>query len=381
MTRSYTMPTDNTGSSRRELLKYIGAGVAGTGIAGCTGGGDGGDGGGSPETVVKTVIKEGEPQTVVKERTVVKEKDSTRRITALGGITGGSGYMQCLVFQQAVHKEFDNVRVTVSGTDGWKTDAKLMWSRGRSEFGIVPAKDLWAITHGNDPYAEENNYISMAFPGVPPSYIHIVVPQSSDLEYFSDLSGKTVNILSRGSLTDATVPGVLEAVGATDVSYQHYPHQEAANRLSQGGIAAAAAAGIASPYGEMSQQTPVRVLSVKEENQAAIKEQLPSLGFSTVDFSEYYNGSGESTIPSTWILMAALSSLEPDFVYDMTKAMYTHAAEIGASGFNVYQAMDMLEPELADDPGMPVHPGAYRFYEEEGVSIPDELAPPHDFPL
>lgn len=371
------MSRDGTRSSRRKLLKYIGAGVTSAGLAGCTGGG----GGDTPTPQVKTVVKtvEGEEETVV--RTVVKEEQKTRRITALGGITGGSGYMQCLVFQQAVHKEFPDVRVTVSGTSGWKTDAKLMWSEGKSEFGIVPAADLWAITHGNEPYAEENNYITMAFPGVPPSYIHVVVPKSSDLQYYSDLAGKTVNILSRGSLTADMTPQILEAVGATEPNYQHYPHQEASNQLAQGGIDAAAAGGIASPYGEMSQQTPVRVLSVKDENKAAIKEQIPSLGFSTVDFGQYYNGAGEATVTSTWILMAALASLSDDFVYDMTKAMFKHAKEVGASGFNVYEAMDMLEPSLADDPGMPVHPGAYRYYQEQGVSFPDELAPPHDFPL
>jgi len=60
------------GVSRRTFL--IGAGLVGTaGLAGCTGGG--GDGG-SPETVVKTVVKEGDTQTVVKEKTVVKEAET-----------------------------------------------------------------------------------------------------------------------------------------------------------------------------------------------------------------------------------------------------------------------------------------------------------------
>ena len=72
------------GVSRRKFL--VGAGLVGTaGLAGCTGGGSDG---GSPETVVKTVVKEGDTQTVLKEKTVVREAESgPQLLTAEGSST------------------------------------------------------------------------------------------------------------------------------------------------------------------------------------------------------------------------------------------------------------------------------------------------------
>lgn len=370
------MVSDSTLQSRRTVLKSIGAATVAAGIAGCTGGGGGGGGGGGDGDGQQTTASGGGGDS-----TPAADQQAQRRdITALGGITGGSGYQQCLVFQQIVQNQFPNIRVTVTGTSGWKTDAKLMWSRGKSEFGIVPAQDLWAITHGQEPYGEEQNYILMAWPGVPPSYLHVVVRKDSDIQTYSDLSGRTVNILSRGSQTSSIMPQILEGIGVTDANYQHYPHQEAANQLSQGGIDAAAAAGVAAAYGEMSQQTPVRVLSLQEENQDPLKDALPSLGFSTVDFSQYYNGAGEALVPSSWIVMAALAKLEDDFVYEMTKAVFENKG-LGSEGFGIYKPFDTLSPDLVPQTGMPVHPGAYRYYEEQGVTVSDELAPPHDLPL
>lgn len=358
------MPEDDSQVDRRTMLRCLGAGAASAGLAGCLGGG----GGATPTPRERTVIRE---------RTVVKESEGTRQITALGGITGGSGYQQCLVFQQAVHQDHDDIRVTVSGTSGWKTDAQLMYQRGEAEFGIVPAGDLFDITHGNDPYADEQNYILTAFPGVPPSYLHVVVRANSDIQGYADLAGKRVNILTRGSLTASLMPTVLDAIGVEPADYFHYPHEEARGQLNQGNVDALAAAGVAAPYIELSQSTPLRVLSLTDSEQTAVKDAIPFIGFSATDFSQWYNGAGESTVPASWIVMAALESLEDDFVYEMVKTTFDNI-ELGAQ---IYEPFGTLEPQMAADTGLPVHPGAYRYYEEQGVSFPDELTPPYDLPL
>lgn len=367
------MAPDNSETSRRTLLKSVGTVAAAASIAGCSGGGGGGGG----ETTTTTTTTESSGGGGGETTTTTQEQQGPKSITALGGITGGSGYQQCLVFQQAVQNTYSDMRVTVSGTSGWKTDAKLMWQRGKAEFGIVPAGDLYGITHGEDPYTEENNYILMAFPGVPPSYFHVIVRKNSDMQTYKDLSGKTVNILSRGSSTAAMVPKILKAIGVSDVTYKHYPHQEASSQLAQGGIDAAAAAGIASQYGQMSQQNPVRVLSVSEGNQQKVKNALPALSMSTYDFGKNYNGAGKSTVPSSWILMAAQASLPDNFVYRMVKTVFDNI-DVGKQ---IYEPFGTLKPEMAAETGMPVHPGAYKYYQEQGVEFSDDLKPPYDLPL
>lgn len=364
-------------TDRRNVLKKLAAGVTVTGLAGCTGNGDGGDGGGGG---AETETDTGTPTSQS------TDTDSGgggelefNNITALGGITGGSGYQQCLVMQQIVHKNFDNVRVTVSGTDGWSTDAKLMWARGQDagHFGIVPAGDAHDILHGNEPYNEERNYIVQAWPAVPPTYMHVAVRKNSDIESYEDLSGKRVNILSRGSLTEGLTPQILKAIGVEPAKYLHYPHQEAAGALESGDVDAVAAGGAASAYMEVSQNTPLRVLEVTDEQQSQISDAISWLGFATVDFGQWYNGAGEVTVPAPWTLMATLLDMPDDFVYQITKAMFNNID----LAQQIYEPASQLTPDDAPKTRIPVHPGAYQFYQEEGVEFPEELQPPEQSEL
>ena len=374
------MTQSNQWRERRDVLKYVASSVGIAGLAGCAGGG------GSGQQGQTTQSGDGGGATTASGGGADSGSGSggsgkLRQITALGGITGGSGYQQCLVFQQIVHQQMPNVRVTVSGTSGWKTDAKLMWKRGADagQFGIVPAGDAYNILHGNDPYAEENNYVVQAYPAVPPGYLHIAVPQNSNIQSYADLSGKRINILSRGSLTNSVTPQVLDSIGVKPAKYFHYPHQEAASALTRGDIDAVAASGSAAPYMELSQNTKLRVLSVNDSQQKSMSDAVPWLGFATVDFGQWYQGAGEATVPAPWTVMGTLLSVDEDFVYEVTKSIFNNID----LAKQIYEPASQLTPDKAPDTQVPVHPGAYRFYEEQGVSFPDELKPPKkgDLPL
>ena len=358
------MVKNNECHDRRSVLKYLAGSSAGlAGLAGCAGSGGGGGSGG------QTTQSGGSGN-----QASGSGGGKLRQITALGGITGGSGYQQCLVFQQIIHKKMPNVRVTVSGTSGWKTDAKLMWKRGAQagEFGIVPAGDAYNILHANEPYQEENNYVVQAYPAVPPTYLHTVVKKNSNIKGYSDLAGKKVNVLSRGSLSNAVQPKVMKALGIEPKKFFHYPHQQAASALQRGDIDAVVGAGVASAYMELSQTTPLRVVSLKENQKQKISEAIPWLGFSTVDFSQWYKGAGKSMVPAPWTVMGTLLSMEEDFVYEVTKSIFNNLKMAS----QIYEPAAQLTPEAAPKTRVPVHPGSYKFFKEKGVSFPKELQPP-----
>lgn len=370
------MVDNNEYRDRRTMLKYLaGSSVGIAGLAGCSGSGGGGGGG------QQTTKSSGGGGTASGNQASGSGSGKLRQITALGGITGGSGYQQCLVFQQIIHKKMPNVRVTVSGTSGWKTDAKLMWQRGAKsgEFGIVPAGDAYNILYGNKPYNEEHNYVVQAYPAVPPTYLHTVVKKNSNIKGYSDLSGKKINILSRGSLSNSLQPQVMKALGIEPKKFFHYPHQQAASALQRGDIDAVVGAGVASAYMELSQTTPLRVVSVNQSQRKKITDAIPWLGFSTVDFSQWYKGAGESTVPAPWTVMGTLLSMSEDFVYEVTKAVFNNL-EMASQ---IYEPAAQLSPEAAPKTRVPVHPGSYKFFKEKGVSFPKELQPPKksDLPL
>ncbi|NUB93441.1 TAXI family TRAP transporter solute-binding subunit [Haloterrigena sp. SYSU A121-1] len=324
------------GVDRRAVLKALGAasGAGMAGLAGCVGG----------------------------------EGDITD-VTALGGDSGGTGYQMCLALQAAVEEAHDDIRITVSGTDGWSANASMMFESGRDQLGVVPGGDLYDIAHKTGDFEGDGHYLGQMLPVVPPNWVHLLALQDSDFESWSDLDGASVNVLSRGTLTEQVIPAALEAIGVEPAEYLHYPHDEASNAIVQGDVDVVGAGGIAPAYLETSQQDPLKALTVREENRGVIQEEFPFMEFSTVDFGEHYEGPGEATVPTDPTTLAALIDADDDLIYDMTAAMYEHLD----TAADTYEDINMLEPSMLEGTVNVVHPGALRYYEEQGIEIPDEV--------
>jgi hypothetical protein len=298
------------------------------------------------------------------------EGDEIQDITSLGGDSGGAGYQMCLAFESAIEASDLDIRVTVSGTDGWGANASMMYDSGQDELGIVPGGEVFDMVRHEGDYTEEGHYVTQMFPSVPPNWIHIIVLEDSGMETWSDLDGANVNVLARGTLAEETIPPALEAMGVEVNDFLHYPHDDARSAIVQGDADAVGAGGVAAAYLELSQQEDIRVLTVEEEDQEAIQEELPFLEFDTEDFDNHYEGGGEATVPVDPTVMGALLSLDDDLVYDMTRAMFENldAAE------STYAEAGQLDPEMVADTTVVLHPGARDFYEEEGVDVPDDVS-------
>jgi len=70
--------------------------------------------------------------------------------------------------------------------------------------------------------------------------------------------------------------------------------------------------------------------------------------------------------------LVASSEMSEDTVYEITKAMFENIADLRA----VHPAANQTEISftLSASP-IPLHPGAIRYYEETGATIPDRMRP------
>ncbi|MEB3806494.1 MAG: hypothetical protein GSR73_03160, partial [Desulfurococcales archaeon] len=64
-----------------------------------------------------------------------------------------------------------------------------------------------------------------------------------------------------------------------------------------------------------------------------------------------------------------------DIVYLMTKILFEHADELKSKVQKQSVQYISLEHAL-DGLSIPLHPGAYKYYTENGLSVPDEFKPP-----
>jgi len=293
------------------------------------------------------------------------------RLTVAGGVVGGGPYLQAVGLSQVLGSALRDVSVTVQGTPGLRANAARL-AAGLVDLAVVVTVDGYDVLGRREEFKDAVKFPLQMYPTHPPQYVHFIVKESSGIRRFSDLNGKRVNVLTRGSLAEKVGTQLLVALRIKPARVFHYPHADAANALQQGEVDAVVAGGIAPAYGEVSLREPLRVLSLTDEEVALVNERMPQIPVAEADFSRSYRGAGKARVLAPWAVMAARHDLDPDLVYRITKAVFENYRMI----VQVYREAEGLQPASVVETRYPLHPGAVRFYREARVRIPSSMMPP-----
>jgi hypothetical protein len=298
------------------------------------------------------------------------------RLTILGGILGGGPYLQAAGLSQIMSENMRGVvQGTVQATPGLGANA-LRLASGLGDIGVVVSVDGLQVLRRQGQYAEAKKFPLQMYPTVPPQYVHFIVKQSSGITKFSDLSGKRINVLTRGSLAEQLGTRLLEVLRLRPTRVYHFPHGEAASALQNGEVDVVVAGGIAPAYYEVSLKEPVRVLSLGDEEVALVRERMPQITIAEADFGPSYRGAGKARVLAPWAVMAVRHDMDPAIVYQITKAVYDNFATI----VKIYKEAESMTSRTVLQTSYPLHPGALRYYRESGLRIPAEMQPPADLP-
>ncbi|WP_083934350.1 TAXI family TRAP transporter solute-binding subunit [Nocardiopsis baichengensis] len=214
------------------------------------------------------------------------------------------------------------------------------------------------IENGDDVFMIGNVY---------PEVLQIVASEDSGIETVEDLEGKRVDVGPPGSGTELAANAVLEAYGMStdDIEPFNSTFEEAASKLGDGQTDAAFAI-LAVPAGSIEQvatTNDVRLVEFSGDGLETLQENSPS--YSTMEIpADTYNGQDEAvTTVTNWATLFVRGSMGEDLAYNLTKEMYDRAGDIGHDVGSQVQLDTALEGQGAVD----LHPGAERFYQEEGV--------------
>ncbi|WP_175058945.1 TAXI family TRAP transporter solute-binding subunit [Thermococcus sp. 2319x1] len=207
-----------------------------------------------------------------------------------------------------------------------------------------------------------------------PETVQFIVRADSDIKTLQDLAGKKVAIGAPGSGTAVAAEQVLRAAGVWDsIEKVNQQFSEASQSLKLGQVdAAVIVSGIPTPsVNQIAVQTPVRVLPIPDDILNKLKQQGYIFYVRQVVPKGTYNGVEEDTPTLAVKAMLAVSAdLSEDTVYKMTKILFENVDQLRA----VHQKAQLISLETAlDGMSIPLHPGAIKYYEEKGLSIPEEL--------
>ncbi|KXF75524.1 immunogenic protein [Paramesorhizobium deserti] len=202
-----------------------------------------------------------------------------------------------------------------------------------------------------------------------PETIHLVARKDAGIKSVADLKGKRVSIDEPGSGTIVDARIVLAAYGLTenDIKAEHLKPGPAGERLRDGALDAYFFVG-GYPTGaisELATSTGISLVPISGPKADKLLEEYSFFSKDTVP-ADTYKGVEETptiAVAAQWVT----SAKQPDdLVYNITKVMWNDATRAALDAGHAKGKLITLQNAVTSL-GIPLHPGAERFYKEAGV--------------
>ncbi|MGV2621427.1 UNVERIFIED_CONTAM: TAXI family TRAP transporter solute-binding subunit [Halobacillus marinus] len=218
---------------------------------------------------------------------------------------------------------------------------------------------------------EGNSVDVQAMAGMYPNVVQIVALKSSGISTVEDLKGKKVGVGKVGSGVEQSAKKVLEAVDLTydDLSkVTHTGYADSVQEMKNGNLDAAFfTSGVPnSNITDLMQQTDITFVEISGATADALMEKYPFYKPYTIEAGDeaVYDLSDAVETVGIQNMIIVSKDLSEDVVYDMTKRYYDY---LGSEEVSIGVLKQLEREEIAKGLIAPLHPGAKKFYEEEGI--------------
>ncbi len=240
---------------------------------------------------------------------------------------------------------------------------------GELEFGV--AQSDWQYHAHNEsnpdkvvPYSKLRAVFS-----VHPEPYQLIVAQGSGIQSFKDLKGKRVNIGNPGSGQRGTTEVLMEAHGLSTSDFAlatELTSTEQAKALCDGKIDAIGYT-VGVPNSGVAVATDgcdAEIVNLNTSVEEGLVEKFPYYAFSTIPKGTYKTSTADVTtfgVKATFVTSADVSD---DLVYEVVRAVFENLDDFR----KLHPAFANLKPEEMIQDGLtaPLHPGAEKFYKEQG---------------
>ncbi|WP_375553475.1 TAXI family TRAP transporter solute-binding subunit [Roseovarius mucosus] len=206
-----------------------------------------------------------------------------------------------------------------------------------------------------------------------PEDLHLVMPAGATLDGLGDLAGKRVGIAQAGSGTQVAVLKMLEEWGVNrdNMEEAELNNSQSAERLADGQLDAFfyAAGWPVAAMVQLASTKGMTLYSFSDEEMQKINDVVPAYIPSKIPGGVYEGIDDDTMTPAVSAYLVVSSDLSDDLVYGITKALWNDNTRNLLD--NGHAKGKLIRPETAlngvDSLGVPLHPGAERFYREAGL--------------
>lgn len=283
-----------------------------------------------------------------------------------------SQYGYFVALGQLINDTVPGVSASVAETGATMDNLRRM-QRGQVDLGLVTTNIIQHAWNGTQEFdgAPQQAPLLWVYSPAPQN---VVVREDAGIDGLADLAGQRFNPGIRGSATEATAESVFATLGITpdwvrgsttdvvdmikDDRVSGYVKSGAGSRLDASSL-------------DIATFTPIEVISLTDEQAATLEAEMPDI--SVVEIAE----AGEGIAPyKTWSFALAVSAtpeMDEEIAYQITKAAMQDET-VQRNALAALAEYDLTEMTMQYGT-VPLHPGAARYFEEQGVEIPERMRP------
>ncbi|MBM3601317.1 MAG: TAXI family TRAP transporter solute-binding subunit [Alphaproteobacteria bacterium] len=241
---------------------------------------------------------------------------------------------------------------------------------GSMESGFSQADvNYWAYTgtgiYEGKPKVEELRAIANLYP----ESVHVVVKKGLGAKTIADLKGKRVSLDEPGSGTLVNARAILAAFGLSerDIRPEYLKQQQCAEKLKDGSLDAYFQT-TGYPQGTLSELAATNGFDLLQLSGPEIKKLQEKFSFFADDEipdGVYKDVKGVKTISvgAQWVTSA---KIDANLVYEVTKGLWSDKTRAALDGGHA-KGKSIVKATALTGIGIPLHPGAERFYKEAGI--------------
>lgn len=296
---------------------------------------------------------------------VVQAQEKPESITFKTGSSGGSWYP----VGAGLTRIFDKYNIRTNVEEGGGNANVVNISRGEGDIGFTYSVTLDYAAQGKKPFEQE--YTNLR--GLATLYTNVmqtVVRADAGVDTYADLKGKPFAAQTQGNAATTILEQLLHIYGVNG-------HDEL-NVVIRGGPAQGAAAlkdrravGFHSvttvpnaAMAETAASVPIKLLPVSEEALSKMKETNDGYVAVTIPAGTYQGVNEDVASFGSALVLFANDEMPDDTAYWFVRILAENLDEVKA----IHKSMSGLtKKQLADIAGLPVHPGALRYYQEAGL--------------
>lgn len=284
------------------------------------------------------------------------------------GTTTGTYYPLGAVFSDFWTKKLDYVQASSQATNG-SVQNLIFIKQGEAQVALTPTGTLYEGYNGEASFNGNKVENVRILAGLYPNVNHLVARKGAGIESIGDIAGKRIVPGATGSATEIETQRAMEAY---DVDYEALSKDfvgftEATDlmRNKQTDVAMVMAGVPTSAVTEMLSTANGMLLPYSEEAVQKLKEKYPWTMEYTIAANSYENQPEDVLTVAQNNFLVATADMPDEVAYDLVKSLWEGLEELKGS-HAVIEQFD-VQKALEGTSGIPIHPGAEKYYKEIGV--------------